>query len=114
MKIVADGMKDGDFRFTCKKCSCVFDANVSDDGFCVLEETKERRMIPRETDDDEDSSSTDIVPRSYNVYDVTTTDVKCKCPSCGQEAFTRNMHYEHIFKFRRRKKAAGRWWWSID
>ena len=47
MKIVVDGIKDSDFRFTCEKCSCVFDANADDDGFLVIKENTERRMIPK-------------------------------------------------------------------
>ena len=98
MKIVVDGIKDLDFRFTCEKCSCVFDANADDDGFLVIKENTERRMIPTE-ENDEDSFPLDIVPRVYNVYDVITTDVKCKCPFCGKEVFLRNLYYKKIFKY---------------
>ena len=91
MKIITEGIKDGDFRFNCRKCLCVFDANAQDDNFIVEGETGERQTIPFGCDDEG--------LRHYKVYDVKTTVVKCKCPSCEEDVFSEKKDYKYITKF---------------
>lgn len=91
MKIITEGIKDGDFRFNCKKCLCVFDANAQDDNFLAEEETEKRQTIPFECNDEG--------RRHYKVYDVKTTVVKCKCPSCEEDVFSTKKDYKYVTEF---------------
>lgn len=96
MKVIVDGMKNNNVRFTCECCSCVFEANKNDDGFSVIGEKREMKCF--DSDDFQVDPVTRYKARMFDEYCMTETKSICTCPSCGSIAFGKSIHWEYVGK----------------
>ena len=94
MKVIVDGIKDSNIRFTCKCCSCVFKANENDDGFSVIGKEQETEWF--NSDDFEVDPVTRYKSRMVDKYCVTKIKAMCTCPNCGSVEFGENTYRRYI------------------
>lgn len=94
MKVIVDGMKDNNIRFTCECCSCVFEANENEDGFSVIGKEQETEWF--DSDDFEEDPVTRFKSRMVDKYCVTKIKAMCTCPNCGSVAFGGNTYRRYI------------------
>ena len=97
MNVIANGKKEGDFRFNCDACLCVFDANKTDDNFIIANEEHNRRMMP--TSEGEPTDDPIIKLRVYNIVDEDIITAKCECPYCHEYATSTKRTWKLVCKW---------------
>jgi hypothetical protein len=94
MKVIVDGIKDNNIRFTCECCSCVFEANENDDGFSVVTKNEFQKSVSIDgTESDYFKKTGHVV---YDEFSATETKAICTCPNCGSVALGENTYRRYI------------------